>query len=331
MLDGIRPGLSHDTTPPAGGEGPALRHDPLHREAFQRPRWRFGMVPSLALALLLHVTIAMALVAGVTDEDKRLGAGGIDLEAVSVEVALVSASAIESRATSPSPEAASAAAIDQAEGAPVAAEAAPETKPVETETKAEPETRVEPEPLQVDKGETPPQEMPPLTTATNPTTLTTTADMAPPEPEAIVLPVREAAPPPVEPRPEAPVPSPASTSSPAIEAGGAASRADKGAERAARAAAVASPGAVRAFAKSVVDALGRTRPRGADLKLRGTAKVAFAVAEGGGIEFVRIAQSSGHDSLDNAAVAAVKRASFPAPPAGMTLRERTYEVPYHFR
>jgi protein TonB len=59
--------------------------------------------------------------------------------------------------------------------------------------------------------------------------------------------------------------------------------------------------------------------------------VAFRISEAGTPGSVSIARSSGHAVIDEAAVAAVSRARFPAPPAGMSASQRSYEVPYHFR
>lgn len=88
---------------------------------------------------------------------------------------------------------------------------------------------------------------------------------------------------------------------------------------------------VRAFNREVVAVLTRHKPR-LDRRRRAdaTAKVAFTVAQDGAPRAVRLLQSSGRDDLDAAALAAVSRVRFPAPPAGMSVRQRSYVVPYLF-
>jgi protein TonB len=124
---------------------------------------------------------------------------------------------------------------------------------------------------------------------------------------------------------------PDATPSVAATAGGAASSSVGTVTRPSRAAVAASPGAVRAFSREVAAALSRSRPRPSATRSRGTTLIAFAISESGGLEFVRIARSSGDGGLDSAALAAVRKANLPSPPAGLTLKQRTYEMPYHFR
>lgn len=281
--------------------------------ATPRPRRAaLAFVPGFLGAVVLHGAIALALLAS---PDEPFGASGVDLDAVSVEIVDIQATARESRAASATADPASAAVIDQTDGAtaqPPASEAAP------PEAKRAP---LKPEPADA-PDETQAEPLPVLAL--------TKPDVTPPQPEAIVLPLRQPEPPKQEPA-RHPQPSPPQQAYPREAEGGAAAQSATGSNRPARVAAIASPGAVQAFAKSVVDALSRTRPKGIKGSARGTTKVAFAVAEGGGLEFVRITRSSGHETLDEAAIAAVRRAAFPAPPAGMALAQRTYEIPYHFR
>lgn len=290
---------------PAPELGPARREfalAPLHA-----PRGR--LAPGLALAFALHAAAAYALVSG---SDEPFGAGGIDLEAISVEVMVVPATALESRVRSEVSAEASAAAIDRTEGG--------ETTTAETK-QAPPTEKHSEEPPKSTEPDAPPAEPKPQFASTAPVA-------EPPDPDAITLPPRE---PETKPEATAEKPPPPREPSTAATAGGASAHSSSGQDRPARAAAVASPGAIQAFARSVVDALSRTRPKGVKSSARGTAKVAFAVAEGGGLEFVRIVRSSGYGALDAAALTAIRRASFPAPPAGMALAQRTYEIPYHFR
>jgi len=275
------------------------------------------------LAVALHGAV---LFGALQETDDPYGGGGAELEALSVEVALVPSSALESRASLATDRVASTIAVDATEGAAAAstsrvASTSPEQEPVPSQDEAQ-SIVPQVEPLAEPSSE--PQ------TVALPTLALTQPDPTPPQPEAVTLPLHEPTPKRVasvepEARPET------STSSVSAEAGGSASHAADGVQRRVRAAATASAGSIRAFTKGVVDALGKTRPKGLRSKARGTAKVAFAISEGGALEFVRVAKSSGSGVLDDAAISAVTKASFPVPPAGMTLSQRTYEVPYHFR
>jgi TonB family protein len=282
---------------------------------------RPAMLASLAFATLLHGAVGLALISGHTEQH---GAEGSDLEAISVEVVAVPARALESRTASASQDAAKSASIDQVEGAAEASSPAKAAAPAEHEPRREPEKAREIPDPKPDQAEAPPEtpaEKLPLLALTKP-------DPTAPDPDAVTLPLRENTPP--KPKAQTPDVAPAEPH-PAAAPGGDPTRAAEGTDRPAPTAARASPGAIRAFTRSVVDALAHTRPKGSRGSARGTAKVVFALAEGGGLEFVRVASSSGHVDLDEAALAAVKRASFPAPPTGMALVDRTFEVPYHFR
>lgn len=111
-------------------------------------------------------------------------------------------------------------------------------------------------------------------------------------------------------------------------AGGAAARGQSDAPAKASAAA-ASAGVVREYARYVSLALSRTKPRGAGRL--GMVKIKFVIAADGSLASAAIAHSSGNDGLDASALEAVRHAKFPQPPAGLTLAQLTYEVPYHFR
>jgi TonB family protein len=76
-------------------------------------------------------------------------------------------------------------------------------------------------------------------------------------------------------------------------------------------------------------ALSKTRPKG--VGGHGTAKVKFVILPSGSLDFVEVTSSSGNSNLDHKAIEAVRHTSFPTPPAGMTVTQLTYEVPYHFR
>lgn len=91
----------------------------------------------------------------------------------------------------------------------------------------------------------------------------------------------------------------------------------------------AAPGAVQQYAARVREALARNKPGG--LGNRGTATIKFSISPEGKAGSMEVTISSGIAALDQSALGAVTRTSFPAPPAGMTETERTYVVPFHFK
>lgn len=291
--------------------------------AIVEPRWS-DLAPSLVVALALHAAVALALV---QEPAQSLGAGGVDLEAISVEIALMPATAIESRTTIAQSEAASAGALGQTDGAPATSAAAQEVVPADAKHEIEPNSVVAEPPStlpQIALLEIKPDVAPPALEAAQPTPKDVVKEPETPRLDQAESPRERRVPMPV-------AAAPPSTGSVAVEAGGSAARGTTHNEHSARNAAVASPGMINTFSRRVVAALGRTRPIGIKAGAKGTVKIAFAVADGGGLEFVRVAGSSGVAVLDDAALAAVKRADFPAPPAGLSIQQRTYEVPYHFR
>jgi TonB family protein len=100
-------------------------------------------------------------------------------------------------------------------------------------------------------------------------------------------------------------------------------------ESAARARASTSPGAVQRYAIQVRAALARNKPDGHGR--RGTATITFAIAPTGKLSFARVSAASGNAGLDQAALSAVQRTSFPRPPDSMTESQLTYVVPFHFK
>lgn len=94
-------------------------------------------------------------------------------------------------------------------------------------------------------------------------------------------------------------------------------------------AAGASPGELARFGLSVRLALGKARPRHAGM--RGRVVIVFALGQGGEVVSAMVAKKSGNPALDDAALAAVNRASFPPPPTTMSEKQRTYSVPFEFR
>jgi periplasmic protein TonB len=104
------------------------------------------------------------------------------------------------------------------------------------------------------------------------------------------------------------------------------------------AAARAALGRSKAYGQSVMAALVTTQPKprlglgtGTSGWLTGTVVIDFTLGLDGGIEEARIATSSGHRSLDQAALDAVLRTRFPKPPADLRSNERQYIMPYYFR
>jgi TonB family protein len=111
--------------------------------------------------------------------------------------------------------------------------------------------------------------------------------------------------------------------------GGAAARGKAATEQKPRAPAAASAGSIREYAKSVSQALARTKPKG--IGAQGIAKVRFTIGLSGRLSSIQIVSSSGDKKLDQRAIDAIRQAVFPTPPAGMTVSQLTYEVPYQFR
>jgi len=238
---------------------------------------------ALGVALMAHAAILYVLVR--EPDDLMAGAGGQQLDAISVTI--VNAGALEAREAAPAKlEApASSETVDMTDGAP---DSAPAVAREEKDEKRAEE--------QKDKK---PLEEPIVKT------------------EAMF----EAAP---QPKQDASKPQ-----SPAAALGGVAARGDDATPSNASAAAAASPGVVREFARYVSLALSRTKPKGSGGQ--GSVRVKFVIAPSGGLASAAVAKSSGNQALDQKALDAVRLASFPLPPAGMSLAQLTYEVPYHFR
>jgi len=291
-----------DAGRPAASIGVALAR-PVRPAEEPRRRGNLSFLGLIALAASAHAGVLGFL--GYLPSDLA-GAGGVELEAVSVEVALVSAAALESRAIEALPDGASQS-FDFVTGSTMhptaaAAEAKPEARP--PPASAPLVTEPDPEPPVADLS----------------------AVAASRRPEPTVKTDQEAT---QEGKKSEPTPTPAPPAAQGPE-GAAASRAIRSEQRAASAAAAASPGAVLAYARSVVAALGKNRPKGGRSG-KGTVRVVFAVGDGGAVEDIAVKQSSGRAELDGLAIAAVRQTWFPPPPAGMSRSARTYEVPYHFR
>ena len=96
---------------------PALERETLASDIFvddRRFRDRSIWAMALALAVTLHVGV---LVAATSFRKDRVGAGGVDIDAVSVEVSIISIGALESRATERDKASGAAGRVDLRDGA----------------------------------------------------------------------------------------------------------------------------------------------------------------------------------------------------------------------
>ena len=262
---------------------------------------------SLALAITGHAAVLVALLylLGAVS----IGGGGIELEAISVD--MVSSAVLESRSRVPASTAAPESGSVQANDGPVEP-----SDPAELTVDQQTSSATVVEPPRRDwetKAEPPQPDAPALEIATQ------TRESEKPE-------TRE----PPDRRPKEDEKAvPAAPAEASRSAGGAASRGQDPLQLA-EAAAAASAGRSNAYARSVVETLARARPR-ASAGERGTVRIAFTIGPGGEVSTAQVKQSSGRPVIDGAALAAVRAARFPAPPAGMTARELSFEIPYFFR
>ena len=92
----------------------------------------------------------------------------------------------------------------------------------------------------------------------------------------------------------------------------------------------ASQGSIRNYGSAIRARIARNKPAGRNG--RGSVVVAFALSSSGALISARVISSSGNASLDQSALAAVRRSSpFPAPPAGSSSGELRFTMPFHFR
>jgi TonB family protein len=274
-------------------------------------RWRDHL--GRALSLLAAVGLHAALIAGtLLQGDDSPGDAGTALETVAVS--LVGSVPVYS---APAPE------------TPVAERDQPqdtETPPVD-EAVSEP---AEASPTPTDKPETeqPPENAEPRKQAL---ALDLPPEPVPPPPEAIALPAREPErerdpepvlrdeqPPerkdevkPAQPPPQPDATPPASAVMPQVTM------------------AEAAPGVVRAYAGALSKVLDRRKPRSRGL--RGMVRVQFVVDPVGRPEGLMVLASSGSEKLDELVLEAIRTMEFPAPPPEMSLRQRTFNVPFAFR
>lgn len=107
--------------------------------------------------------------------------------------------------------------------------------------------------------------------------------------------------------------------------GGAPSKANKG-SAAAKARVSGSTGSAVNYAAMVRARVAARKPGGGGR--RGTVVISFGVTSSGGLGYASVARSSGDPGLDRSVLAAVRGASFPAPPPGAGTR---FAVPFYFR
>lgn len=110
---------------------------------------------------------------------------------------------------------------------------------------------------------------------------------------------------------------------------GAAMTGSSSATIAAPAAAGASAGELARYALQVRKVLARHQPK--HIALRGRVMIGFGIRSSGAVSYVEVVRSSGHAKLDQSAVAAIRSISFPPPPAGMTPKQLSYNIPIEFQ
>jgi protein TonB len=263
---------------------------------------------AILIAVVLH---AAAFSAMVTYGESQIGGRGVYLDAISIEVSLVPATAVESRTPKPDAAAGSPAPVEITEGTPTAPEA-PEA--VAADVKRNGEKRAEDKPAEEKLIEDTSERV----------ASPTPAPERSPVPERDVLEHRPSD------EPAQPKQEQAAPQVPGAPTGGVSARSidDKGPSMPGSAA--TRPGEVQRYARSVAEALSRSRPKGLP-GAKGTAKISFQISTVGTVIGARIIASSGNPKLDAAAMAAVEAVKFPPPPSGMTAAQLTYEIPYHFR
>jgi TonB family protein len=274
---------------------------------------------ALACAALLH---AAFLVGFGRSAPRYIGDPGGSAEAIDVE--LVDEADLRARTATPNPPAAAAAppapATPPPQPAPQAKEAAPPEKaPPEPETakSAEPAPAAKQEPkVEIPTLETDPQEEQPDTST----------------PEAIIAEARKAE----AKRKSAakPAPKPPPKQSSQLDLSLPFDMTTLGTPGAGGASSTRPPGITRSgendrFGRDVIAALKRMMPpqRG----MRGRVTIRLFLNERGNVANIVIVESSGDRNLDHDVVFSAYQASFPFPPKGATVADRTFRVSYNYR
>ncbi|MGE3914240.1 MAG: TonB family protein [Hyphomicrobiaceae bacterium] len=296
----------------------------------QRSSSGIRAIASRFISLILHATLLIWLIHHPPIDG--IGAGGQDLEAVSVEV--ISAAALESMSARASVAAsgsagpvADSAGIDAPSQAETVAAHAAEPEPTERTEQPPP-----PPPDIVAKPDPAPEaEVALVVTETPPRPRETPPEVHPEEqpPDPSPKPRKEEV---VEKPPERAQPelhaAVESEAQPAIVSGGAMARASAESVDA-EAAAGASPGELAKYAREIRLALGRARPRHGGGRVR--VVIAFTLEVDGRLAAARVLASSGNSGADAAALSAVHATAFPAPPSNSTEVQRSYVVPFEFK
>lgn len=91
----------------------------------------------------------------------------------------------------------------------------------------------------------------------------------------------------------------------------------------------ASRGAIQNYGARVRSRISANRPGSVG---RGRVRISFGISKSGRLRYARIVRSSGNAAVDRAALAAVRRSSpFPKPPAGASLRQLRFAIPFTFQ
>lgn len=283
----------------------------------QRKHWAV----SLFVAFAAHALILLA--ASWIPSPRTVGAGGVELEAIDIDI--VSAKVLESRSSSTETAAAPPDAVDHTVdgGTPAEASAdAADQAPSQSEAATKPAGPIPDLVIPDVKEEEPPPE-PAEVALSIAETRSDKPDLEKPEPE----PERSEQ----NPEPEPATPSAASEASEAAEEGGSAARGVEIEQTASgQQAAAASAGEASEYAMTVVETLARRLPR-VTAGVRGTVRISFKVGSAGEVREVRVLISSGRRVLDEAVLSLVQQVRFPMPPPGLAKEPLSYEIPYTFR
>ena len=279
--------------------------------ALPPPRGRSTATAQFPLSILASLLLHGALVGYFCwcEPELTTGAGGRELDAISVEILL--SSALESPATTRAANAAGLAHPVEALPGLMGPVEQMEIAAVAPALKQEAE---QPEALRKPDEQLAPN--PDLAAAeiVNPKLKTL------PEPELpLVLPV---------PKPEDRKDMERTAAQPAFTTGGPVSRAQRESDDS-EGTAGASQGQLTRFAIEVRIALGKSRPRHSGGQ--GRAEVAFVLTDAGQVRHAEISSSSGKSDLDRAALDAVQRTVFPRPPVSTTEAQRSYTVGFDFK
>lgn len=273
---------------------------------------------SLAIAGLAHV----ALIASMLTPERRIGGGGNDLEAIGIEIVTV-APALDARSSARGRGTAAAGAkVSERDGAELATpeeKAARDTRQDEQPSQAE--TAPPPADLTVPNWQEPPR--PFDASADDPIIATVKSTGAAPD---AVTPLR----PSVIDRASSVADSIPATELLAQQQGGAAARGRETTEVAAAVMAAASAGRRDDYGTAVYAAI-QANPPPRVPGLTGSVKVEFAILPSGKAGMVRVARSSGSRQLDEAAIAAVRGAPFPPPPAQRANDAPFYDMTFTFQ